>query len=261
MGKGIKDMRRLEPGWFKRLAFVTVTLVFCLWPIKVSSATNHLSVDPQDAHITPAQLIEAVNNLRIANGLHALSFHPILMQTAQQQADALLASEGAVGHTRPGGISYTDQLILLGYPLGGDLTQGGYRSENFINAFPGMTVESAVEMWLGDGPHTNTMLSPYYEDIGAGVAYASDGSGFLVIDTAMPTASGKPQAYTPVAPGSVDLSDYMQPIILSTARPDGDVIHEVLYGQSLWSIAIAYGTKIEAIRLLNNLADNTIYTG
>lgn len=253
--------------WFRLLGIIVAALVFILWPIENAAGLDSHSTDQQNEQVTPAQLIEAVNNLRIANGLHALSFHPILQQTAQQQANALLASKGAVGHTRPGGISYTDQLMMLGYPLGGDLTQGGYRAENWTSLQSGMTVDDAIQMWLGDGPHTNTMLSPYYEDIGAGVAYASDGSSYLVIDTAMPTASGQPQDYTPAVPGqpgvqgTPDLSDYVQPIIIATARPDGDVIHEVRYGQSLWSIAITYGTKIEAIRLLNNLADNTIYTG
>jgi hypothetical protein len=34
-------------------------------------------------------------------------------------------------------------------------------------------------------------------------------------------------------------------------------LHEVQYGQTLWSIAITYGTTIEQIRRLNNLGDST----
>jgi hypothetical protein len=48
---------------------------------------------------------------------------------------------------------------------------------------------------------------------------------------------------------------------MSTARPDGDVIHEVKYGQSLWSIAIQYSTTIEQIKRLNNLTSDTIVPG
>ena len=33
------------------------------------------------------------------------------------------------------------------------------------------------------------------------------------------------------------------------------------YGQSLWSIAISYGTKIDEIKRLNNLVSNEIYLG
>ena len=44
--------------------------------------------------------------------------------------------------------------------------------------------------------------------------------------------------------------------------PNGDVIHEVKYGQALWSIAIQYGTTIEQLRRLNNLPSTpVIYPG
>jgi spore germination protein YaaH len=64
-----------------------------------------------------------------------------------------------------------------------------------------------------------------------------------------------------VAQGTI-VSQYVAPVTLSTARPDGDVFHKVLYGQSLWSIAIAYNTTIDQIRALNYLGqDTTIYEG
>ena len=48
----------------------------------------------------------------------------------------------------------------------------------------------------------------------------------------------------------------------STPDQDGKVYHEVQYGQSLWSLAIAYGVKIDEIRALNNLAaEEIIYQG
>ncbi len=254
-------------GLIRALASVIAVIVLSLWPLKDASGVVQLFPQVQEAQPTHAQLIDGVNNLRISHGLNPLIVHPILMQTAQQQADALLASDGAVGHSRPGGIGYTDQLLLLGYPLAGDLSLGGYRAENFISAFAGMTVQAAIEMWMGDGPHANTMLSPYYQNIGAGIAFDSEGNGYLVINCAMPTASGQPQKYTPASPiqggaaGVLDMSQYMQPIFMATARPDGDVIYEVQYGQSLWGIAIAYGTKINEIQRLNNLSDTTIYSG
>lgn len=48
---------------------------------------------------------------------------------------------------------------------------------------------------------------------------------------------------------------------LSTPNFDGDVIHEVQPGQSLWQLAIAYEVKIEDIKRLNNLFDDNIYPG
>ncbi|HXQ33827.1 MAG TPA: LysM peptidoglycan-binding domain-containing protein, partial [Anaerolineales bacterium] len=48
---------------------------------------------------------------------------------------------------------------------------------------------------------------------------------------------------------------------LSTPNSDGDIIHEVQPGQSLWQLAIAYDVKIDDIKRLNNLFDDNIYPG
>ncbi|HVN15410.1 MAG TPA: CAP domain-containing protein, partial [Anaerolineales bacterium] len=182
----------------------------------------------QQSQPTPSELINDVNALRLAYGLIPLTIHPILMQTAQGQADALLASDGAVGHSRPNGLTYTDQLLILGYPLSGDLSLGGYRAENFVFG-AGLSPQDAVQIWRGDEPHTNTMLSPNYLNIGAGVAIASDGTVYYVIDCARPTSNGQPQegamlTVTVAANSPSDaVSQYMVPVSVSTARPDGDV--------------------------------------
>jgi uncharacterized protein YkwD len=214
---------------------------------------------------SPLELIAAVNNLRLAYGLPTLSIDPILTQTAQSQADALLATAGAVGHTRPNGITFTQQLLILGYPLSGDLSLGGYRSENFIFGYQ-LSALGAVEAWRGDEPHLNTMISPNRSDIGAGVAVSADGAVYYVIDTALRTASGQPQSdadlYLPGGlsgtpdPGAA-VNQYIVPVSIATARPNGDVYHIVQYGQTLWSIAIGYGTKIDRIRALNHLGSGT----
>ena len=252
-----------HPVLNKALFLASVVIGVCLL---ITIEVSPVLAGDLGAKVSPGDLIVAVNQLRIEHGLNTLTVHPILMQTAQMQAEALLASDGAVGHTRPNGLSYTDQLITLGYPLAGDLSLGGFRAENILSAHPDMGVGDVIQMWLSDTPHTNTMLSPYYTDIGAGIAIATDGTVYFVLDCAMQTSSGLPQAYTPVSgPAGGDGQDvaiqYIQPVILATARPDGDVVHEVLYGHALWSIAIAYGVKIEQIQRYNNIGDTTIYTG
>jgi LysM repeat protein len=168
-----------------------------------------------------------------------------------------------------------EQLLLMGFPLWGDLSMDGYRSENWGMA---MTAQDAINMWLGDDIHTNTMLSEYRSDIGAAAA-ASNGQIFVVLETALSTPSRRHQGtaydiltrvpmtqaacmgWTTPGSGYVDLSQYSVPVALSTARPDGDVVHEVKYGQTLWSIAIEYGTTIEQLKRFNNLPDDTVVSG
>jgi LysM repeat protein/uncharacterized protein YkwD len=231
------------------------------------------SPTPVPAAPSPADIINAVNNLRLANGLNALSVHPVLMEVAAQQANVLAASEGMIGHQRPCGMTLGQQLLLMGFPLWGDLSQDGYRSENWVAAF---TVEQVMSFWLGDDEHTNTMLSEFRSDIGAAVAISDQ--IYVVLETALRTNTGQMQspAYpiltsipvtqaacigqsTPNADGS--LSQYSMPVSVSTARPDGDVVHEVKYGQTLWSLAIQYKVSIEQIKRLNGLTNDTIAPG
>ena len=213
----------------------------------------------------PYDVISAVNALRASNGLTAYSISSTLMYTAQAQAD-FMAATGNVTHTGPGGISVTDRLLAAGYPLAGDLSLGGFRSENIMGGSESTSAQAAVNSWTGDAPHLNTMLSPDLTEIGAGVAMA-DGRAYYVIDCARPTtsgASGAPQASTQVGGSGSAVPAGEAPIpvvIVSTPNAEGDVIHEVLPGQSLWQIAIAYNVKINDIKSLNNLLDNNIYPG
>jgi LysM repeat protein len=48
------------------------------------------------------------------------------------------------------------------------------------------------------------------------------------------------------------------PVVTSTPNPDGSIYHIVDYGQSLWSIAIAYGVHIADILALNGLTEASI---
>ena len=229
---------------------------------------------------TPQDLINAVNQLRIANGLDPLAVHPSLMEAAQWEADAIAG--GAPGHTHPPGLTLGAWLISLGYPLAGNIALDGYRSENWAGGSE-LTVEETIRFWLGDAPHTNTMLSVQRSDIGAGVAQGTDPWGktvyYYVIETALQTSSGQqqpeavdlltaiPETISAIYPdgtqaaAAASISQYIVPITVATARPDGDVVHEVRNGQSLWSIAIEYGVRIAEIKRFNNLGGNEVYTG
>jgi hypothetical protein len=163
------------------------------------------------------------------------------------------------------------ELLVKGFPLWGDLSMDGYRSENWGTA---LTAQDAISMWLSDDLHANTMLSPHRSDIGAAVAVSDQ--IYIVLETAYSTPSrqhqgtaydiltGIPMTQAACMGWSTQSAGYVDhsiPVAISTARLDGDVVHEVKYGQTLWSIAIEYGTTIEQIRRLNNLTDDTVVQG
>jgi uncharacterized protein YkwD/LysM repeat protein len=239
-----------------RLPVLAALLVSVLQPVPSVLALP-------DTQATTSSLIAEVNVLRTSNGLPAYTVSTILMGTAQGQAD-YMAATGSITHTGPNGITLTQRLLNAGYPLAGDLSLGGFRAEN-ITGGPNKTAAQAVQEWTGDAAHLNTMLSPNLQEIGAGVARVGE-MYYLVIDCALPTGSGQQQAYTPPAgesvPGAFAPSDFIVPVVTSTPDSDGFVYHEVQYGQTLWSLAIAYGVKIDGIRSLNNLGpEEIIYQG
>lgn len=263
-----------------RSYFLLLVSLILVGSLSLSVKPVKAEPDQQAPGHSPKDLIAAVNQLRLENGLPALSSHPSLMEVAQWEADAIAA--GAPGHTRPPGLTLGAWMISLGYPLAGNIALDGYRSENWA-AGSELTVDETIQLWLGDAPHTNTMLSPERSDIGAGVALGEDPWGnivyYYVIETALQTSSGQmqpdavilltslPETLQPLysdgtqAASAASVSQYMVPVVLATARPDGDVVHRVRNGQSLWSIAIAYGVKINGIKLLNNLTSNEVYIG
>ena len=211
------------------------------------------SVKMPSAVGSPFDLINAVNALRASYGLAPYSISPILMFTAQSHAE-FMAATGNVSHTGFGGSSVMDRLLAAGYPLAGDLSLGGFRAENITSGKEDKSAQSAVDGWTGDAAHLNTMISPNLSEIGAGVAIAN-GRVYYVIDAALPTTGELSPASSTSAEARISFA------IISTPNPEGDVIHEVQVGQSLWQISIAYEVKIDDIKRLNNLFDNNIYPG
>ncbi len=245
--------------WF--FVYVALLAILSVLPLERVSAQPQL---PQQSISSPSQLIDAVNSLRISYGLQPLTVHSVLMQSSQSQAD-YMAATGQVTHSRPGGISYTQQLLTLGFPLSGDLSLGGFRAENILSSSGALVWNGVPPAWQ-DSDHMNTMLSQNFTHIGAGISQGPGGY-YYALDCAAATGSGQMQSDAsvvltniPASEGgnSSGISQYMVPVMLSTARPDGDVFHKVQYGQSLWSIAIEYETTIKNIQALNNLSEDLI---
>ncbi|MEM5773600.1 MAG: LysM peptidoglycan-binding domain-containing protein [Anaerolineaceae bacterium] len=129
-----------------------------------------------------------------------------------------------------------------------------------------LTPENAVFSIWQDAIHMKTMVGYASGSIGAGVA--SDGTDeYYAIDvrpigeSVSPggnnTGAGNSAAFTPIPTIPV------VPLMTSTSRPDGSLVHLVGYGQTLWTIADAYHITIDQIRDWNQLDDNSanIYAG
>ena len=198
-------------------------------------------------------LIDAVNNLRAANGLPAYQVNSILMAVAQGHSD-YQAAIGQVTHTGAGGTRPRDRAAAAGYGGGANF----FMSENIAGGTD-LSVDEVISWWLGDAPHTTTMLGANYKDIGAGVSVAN-GFVYYTIDVASGSGSGSYiPAVTSTPGGPTPIPIYL--VLTATPKPDGSVIHVVQSGQTLIGIAQAYGLTVTEIKALNNLTDDAIYVG
>ena len=155
-----------------------------------TTASTRTSVAP-----SPQALVDAINAERVKKNVPPLTVNPILTTSAQKHAE-YMASGGGSTHYSADGSRPFQRHLALGYPLAGDLSRGGFASENIV-AGSGMTVEEAITSWYGDEPHTNTMISDKYNECGAGVALSAD-TIYYCFDVARSTSTSASKS-TPAA--------------------------------------------------------------
>jgi uncharacterized protein YkwD len=143
------------------------------WYVEAApAATTPAPAVPTVSAPSPKVLVDAINAERVKNNLPQLKVSSILMSDAQKHAE-YMASSGQITHESADGSRPFQRHLAAGYPLAGDLSLGGFASENIV-AGTGMTIEEAIAYWYGDGPHTHTMLGDKYNECGAGVAVSDD---------------------------------------------------------------------------------------
>ena len=234
-----------------------VVIAFCLvfiglfsWvsgPVLAKGAIAPLADD-----VSPYDLIAMMNALRVGNGLAALIEDPIINAVAQATAQ-IMADTNATWHIGdpPG------RLQAAGYGGGGKV----YATENFAMG-GSQTIDNIMVIW-SDFDHMRPATGPYC-NVGAGVATASNGTTYYVLQAAYVSGAAC-GSYTssgttnPVTGSTVDNNTGLSlivPVIVAQPDADGNLIHKVQYGQSLWLIAVAYKTTVQDLRIWNNLAES-----
>jgi LysM repeat protein len=204
-------------------------------------------------NLTAVELITKVNELRAAKKLPPYKTNSILTTVAQAHVD-YIAKAGVMTHFNANGTPPYQRAIKAGYPVAGDLSQGGLFFEN-IGSGAGLTASDIVSAWQDDAKDLQTMISADLVDVGAGVAVMG-GTTYYVLDAGASTADSE----TPPASVTKTPLAGTQPAI-STPLEDGTVYHLVQANEALWSIALNYNTTIENLKLLNRLSSNDIYEG
>lgn len=212
------------------------------------------SVQGQDANT----LINEVNALRVSKGLSPYSIDASLSALAQTQSE-YQASINFTTHNRPDGSNIPA------------------RSENVCGGLNVTASYCVNQMWT-DSLHLYTMIGLDSGSVGAGAVTAADGSIYYTLlvnstgnDTNLnlsPTlaVTAAVAANLNAASGFVDAEALpVQPgtFATSTSQPDGSIYHTVQQNETLWTIAINYGTTVAQLQALNNMAadDTSVIAG
>ncbi len=209
-------------------------------------------------------LVASVNAYRAANGYYALNPNSLVMAAAQAHAEWIVET-GQGGHIGADGSNETIRVSWTGYGGGANiLCDENWASSTNLN-------DVIYNIW-SDWVHQEVMLNAWgnlYTDIGGGVALQGDGRYVFVLNVCkvygqeysgeVPESSGSTPNTTKDPLATADLSNYIYGVTIATPMADGTLRHTVQYGQTLTSIANAYGVTIDALRELNNMdADATI---
>jgi LysM repeat protein len=210
--------------------------------------------------VYPNEVAAAVNALRTGQGLEPYQNDSGLAAYAQNHSE-YQASIDSSTHVHKDGSTASGRGLL----------------ENIASGSPdSLTAEAIVYQIWTDGLHRNPMVGYTSGSLGVGVAQSSSTVYVTLIvrpggQQANPPENSPAAGATSGAGASEPQESENQssspipptPFQTSTPRADGSIEHVVGPGESLWSIAIAYGVHIVDLRDLNRLAadSNTIYEG
>jgi uncharacterized protein YkwD len=190
-------------------------------------------------------MIVVINGLRASYGLAPYAVDPLLMEMAQQHS----LYQASIHHS-------THQ-----HSDGRDPPELGV-VENVAGGTFGYVTPSDVvyEIWADPG-HLHTMIG--FPDGVMGVGVADDGETvyYTLEVRSSSQASNASQTSGTVQSNLTPIP--LVPLVTVTPFPDGSMFHTVGYGQSLWSLAVAYGVTTDQLRAWNNIPANSneIYAG
>lgn len=211
--------------------------------------------------VTGADMIALINGWRASYWDNALIEDSTLDRCAQWTAEEM-ASINAGNHLVYLGSGYTsasDRCANFGFGGGNTV----FVTENWAKHY-NMDIDTLAGYW-SDADHMLPATSQQYRFVGVGIATASDGATYYVLQAGAisgekaGTTSGSTTTANTSTDATQDTSNYVSPIITSTPNIDGDIYHVVQYGQALYDIATYYGVGYEQIKTLNSLTSDTIY--
>jgi hypothetical protein len=166
-----------------------------------------------------------INQLRTKHHIAPLKRSAAPDAAAQNQAE-WLATTGLRTHFRPDGSKPSTRAAQAGYNAHSCCGENYYLS---IDATPDLV----WNFWLRSHAHYENLINPHFDDVGLGMSSNRTRKSYLLVFSDAPEAPD------------------------STPIPAGNTIHIVQPGETLFRIAIDYGTTVETLMQTNNINDPT----
>jgi LysM repeat protein len=238
---------------FKHFPGLCLLIAFGMGPFHHPQVARAGEIDPAPAQqVSAYELILAMNTLRVAYGLPSLIEDPIVNAVAQNTAATMAANNMSwhIGDVR-------GRIAAAGYGGSGTV----WATENFAVSSGGMGIDEIMAVWA-DPDHMRPAVNPAYCHVGAGVAQASNGQIYYILQAAYVSGQecgSSTSSGGTLQPGAIPnpVSQLIMPVKIATADAEGKVFHEVQAGQSFWSIAISYQITIHDLEVWNNLTRDT----
>jgi LysM repeat protein len=232
------DFRDFEVYYVDMPGRIKLTLSILFLSLVWASFEMPLEASAQDE--TAYDLIYAVNGLRASLGLEPYQVDAWLMSYAQEHSDYQAAMHKSTHEHRDGGLPW--QIGIQENVAAGDV---------------GIVTVSVVvyQIWV-DWGHRHVLDGYTSGLVGAGIAISDDGTVYYTLDM---RPGDDAVTVTPVPGTAVPFV----PLVTCTPQPDGSIFHTVREGETLWSIALSYGVRVNDIRNWNGMAadSNYIYVG
>lgn len=130
------------------------------------TATANAATPPSSSSVVDTQSVYlAINEYRLRHGVAPVAPNPQLDSIAQRWAN----------HMARTGVPAHNPNYLKQYPAG--WKEGG---ENVHQNWRGASTQEVVQAWHNSPSHRQNQADPYFNQIGVGVAYSSDGRMWVV---------------------------------------------------------------------------------
>ncbi|MEX1019091.1 MAG: LysM peptidoglycan-binding domain-containing protein [Litorilinea sp.] len=195
------------------------------------------------------EIVAAINQHRVNNGLNALAVNAHLNQAAQGQATDMMVNYN-YSHRGSDGSTVKMRVARTGYAA------EPWVSENWVSS---SSVDGAMRWWMADYIHRVNILTPHWQEVGVGIA-SRPNTGEIIFVTVFSAGRSEAAVQASVVPAAQPAP---APAPAAAPRPAVDVPpggmdYTIRSGDTLLGIAIRHNLDWRVVAAGNGLGEHSV---